>query len=344
MNPIISAITSGFEEDVFPGAVLLAKKGRKRIFEAAGWAYLLPKRLRMTKETIFDLSSLTKPVATTTAIMCLIRDGRLNLNDRLNRFLKVPNDKAAITIQHLLSHSSGLPAWRPYYRKYQGDNIVKRIIKERLIYDPGLRSIYSDLGFILLGRIVEEASCRPLDRYCEDAVFSPLGMHDTSFHPSKQRCAATELCPWRKKVIIGEVHDENAWAMGRAAGHAGLFSTASDLLRFSEEIMRCYSGQDGLIPRKIACQFLKRQPIPGSTWALGWDTPTPGRSASGKFFSRQSVGHLGFSGTSLWIDLSRKIIVILLTNRIHPSRKNEGIRRFRPAIHDLVMGWLMDKA
>lgn len=344
MNPIVSAITSGVEEGVFPGAVLLATKGRKRIFEAAGWACLLPRRIRMTKETIFDLSSLTKPVATTYAIMCLNRDGRLDLRDRLKKFFKVPDDKAAITIQHLLSHSSGLPAWRPYYRKYQGDDIVERILRERLIYSPGLRSIYSDLGFILLGRIIEEASGRSLDRFCEEAVFTPLGMHDTSFHPLKQRCAATELCPWRKRIIIGEVHDENAWAMGRPAGHAGLFSTAPDLLRFSKEIMRCYSGKDGLIPKKIVCQFLKRQPIPGSTWALGWDTPTPGKSTSGKFFSRQSVGHLGFTGTSLWIDLSRKIIILLLTNRIHPSRKNEGIRRFRPMIHDLVMKRLMDKA
>lgn len=338
MNDVVKAMKTGVEDGVFPGAVVLVSKdGRVRFFEAFGWAQRVPLQRRMTKGTIFDLSSLTKPVAAASAVMCLVRDRRVGLDDPIKRFLPVPDDKAAVTIRHLLSHTSGLPSWKPYYRRYRHYEIPFRILGEQLLFRPGSRALYSDPGFILLGRIVENSSGLSLDRFCRESVFGPLRMKDTSFHPPPKRCAATENSMWRHRVIVGDVHDENAWAMGRAAGHAGLFSTARNLLRFSEEIVDGYHGRGTLFPQRVVREFLRRPSLPGSTWALGWDTPTQGRSASGAFFSRYSVGHLGFTGTSLWIDLSRRIVVILLTNRIHPARKNEKIKKFRPMIHDLIM-------
>ncbi len=337
-DSIPASLRGAVETGIVPGAVLLAWRGTRTMVECAGWAQIAPRREQVSTETIFDLSSLTKPVATTTAVMCLVRDGLLHLDDPLARFFRPSERLRAIAVRHLLAHTSGLPAWRPYFRRYRGDQVVDRILRETPLFRAGTRALYSDLGFILLGKIVERASGGSLDRFCDEAVFRPLGMRETTFHPPPERCAATEVCPWRKRLLRGEVHDENAWAMGGVAGHAGLFSTAADPRRFSAEIVRCWSGQGGLIPRRIARGFLTpADRVPRSTWTFGWDTPTPGGSASGRYFSRRTVGHLGFTGTSLWIDLARGIAVVLLTNRVHPTRRNDRIRRYRPIIHDLVM-------
>ena len=202
---------------------------------------------------------------------------------------------------------------------------------------------------MLLAEIVEQISGRTLDRFCQERIFQPLGLESTFFvdltqmwgrrgRPNQEKTAATENCSWRRRVLCGEVHDENAYAMGGVAGHAGLFSTAMDLHRFIAQLGKCYEGKSDYLPQTIVKEFLTRdKTVQGSTYALGWDTPSSKDSTSGDLFSPFSVGHLGFTGVSLWWDLEKRCHIILLTNRIHPSRNNNKIRDFRPAIHDLIL-------
>jgi CubicO group peptidase (beta-lactamase class C family) len=196
---------------------------------------------------------------------------------------------------------------------------------------------------------VETISGTLLDRFCQDRIFGPLDLGCTSFHdltqlktravrPPEGEIAPTENCSWRKKVICGEVHDDNAYAMGGVAGHAGLFSSARDIHSLLARLNRCLRGRDPFLPQALLQEFLsKDETVKDSNFALGWDTPSPSKSASGMCFSRRSVGHLGFTGTSIWWDLEKNCHVVLLSNRVHPTRKNEKIREFRPYIHDLIM-------
>jgi CubicO group peptidase (beta-lactamase class C family) len=209
------------------------------------------------------------------------------------------------------------------------------------VHDPGEAAVYGDLDFIVLGEIVERAAGEPLDRFCARRIYEPLGLTHTGFQPvpfggDRSRFAATELCPWREKVMWGEVHDGNAWAMGGVAGHAGLFASAPDVLRFAEEMLAAERGQSALFPAEVAREFFRRQGIPkGSDWALGWDTPTQGQSTSGGQFSARSIGHTGFTGTSLWIDLEKGAIVVFLSNRVHLVAKRSRFE-LRPRVHDLI--------
>ena len=208
---------------------------------------------------------------------------------------------------------------------------IQKILQEPLAYPPGLQTLYSDLGFILLADIVETRYEQPLDRLFRERVAQPLGLHCTGYRPldgpsslpaSPTAYAATEACPWRARVLAGEVHDENAWAMGGVAGHAGLFATAEDLWHFAHALLETAAGRrDWLPPALLRESWQRHATPPGTTRALGWDTPTPGRSSSGDYFSEQSIGHLGFTGCSLWIDLAQQVTVILCTNRVHPSRQ-----------------------
>ena len=214
---------------------------------------------------------------------------------------------------------------------------------------PGAQSLYSDLGFMLLGEVVEEVTGWSLDRYCQDKVYKPMGLRCTSFvdltllrarrlQPVHEMIAPTEQCPWRKKVLCGEVHDDNAYAMGGVAGHAGLFSSARDIHLLLTRLKRCYRDQDPFLPAPVVKEFLSRDPtVRASNFALGWDTPSAEDSSSGSYFSPNSVGHLGFTGTSVWWDLEKDCVVILLSNRIHPSRASDKIKSFRPYIHDLIV-------
>jgi CubicO group peptidase (beta-lactamase class C family) len=188
-----------------------------------------------------------------------------------------------------------------------------------------------------------------LDRFCQDRIFKPLGLKSTSFidltqvrtrrpQAVEEIIAPTEVCPWRKKVLCGEVHDDNAYAMGGVAGHAGLFSSARDIHQLLSCLDDCRRGENTFLPEGLVQEFLSRdESVKHSTYALGWDTPSENKSASGKYFSLHSVGHLGFTGTSIWWDLEKNCHVVLLSNRVHPTRKNEKIREFRPYIHDLIM-------
>jgi CubicO group peptidase (beta-lactamase class C family) len=356
------------QRGVFPGGVLLVRAGTHVFYlRAFGYRQIEPSRATMAEDTIFDLSSLTKPLATTIAVMLLVRDGKLRLDDRVTRFLHNFGvyGKTHVTIRHLLSHASGLAAWRPFYKDLQQiekrgekvnflgsaaakEYVYEAIGHERLEAPAGSKAVYSDLGFILLGALVEMASGTALDRFYQERVVRPLGLRATSFIdlgmvrsrrivPVTDMIAATERCPWRKRVLCGEVHDDNAWAMGGVAGHAGLFASARDIDTLLCHLRAAWAGQDETLPAALVREFWTRDRVtPGSTWALGWDTPSPTGSQSGTRFSPDTIGHLGFTGTSIWMDLARDRHVVLLTNRVHPSRDNQAIKEFRPLIHDLV--------
>jgi CubicO group peptidase (beta-lactamase class C family) len=354
---------------VFPGAVLLVREGTRVFYlRAFGNRSLEPTVTPMSEDTIFDLSSLTKPFATSIAMMLLVREGKVRLDDRVTRFFHNFGvlGKTHITFRHLLSHCSGLAGWRPFFKeilqierrggriKFLGSHgakahVYQAIHQERLEAPPGTRMLYSDLGFILLGAVIEEVSGMTLDRFCHDRIFRPLGLRATAFidlsllrarrlEPVTEMIAPTERCPWRKKILCGEVHDDNAYAMGGVAGHAGLFSSAKDLDAILCRLKECYRNTNPFIPQRIVQEFWTRdQAIPDSTWCLGWDSPSPANSSAGSYFSQHSVGHLGFTGTSVWLDLEHDRHVILLSNRVHPSRDNDQIRAFRPHIHDLIV-------
>ncbi len=361
-------IRSAVERGVFPGCVLLVNYGGEVVHHKSyGFRSLEPARVPAGTETVYDLSSLTKPLATTLAIMTLVKEHKLKVDDRVTRFFHNFGvyGKTHVTFRHLLAHSSGLPAWRPFFREivqsekqgrvnFVGSQGAKEfafssIHREKPESLPGSRSIYSDLGFMLLGETVEKVSGLPLDEFCYRRLYRPLGLRSTSFvnlaslrtrrlEPVLEIIAPTERCPWRKRVLCGEVHDDNAYAMGGVAGHAGLFSCALDLDRLVTELRSCWEGRDGLLPASLVRMMWTRDTeVQGSSWALGWDTPSASGSSAGTLISRQAVGHLGFTGTSLWIDLERRCHILLLSNRVHPRRDNNLISAFRPMIHDLIM-------
>jgi CubicO group peptidase (beta-lactamase class C family) len=224
---------------------------------------------------------------------------------------------------------------------------VHHILQEPWAYQPGSQTLYSDLGFILLADVIATRYQQPLDRLFHEWVAQPLGLRCTGYRPlagpsplsvSPTAYAATETCAWRARTLVGEVHDENAWAMGGVAGHAGLFASAADLWRFAHGVLESAAGRrDWLPPALLQESWQRHATPPGTTRALGWDTPTPGRSSAGDYFSARSIGHLGFTGCSLWIDLAQQVTVILCTNRVHPTRHAPGITSLRPAVHNLVM-------
>lgn len=356
---------------VFPGAVVLVREGTRVFYHRAfGHRSVEPEVTPMQENTVFDLSSLTKPLATTIAVMLMINDGKIDLGDRVTRFFHNFGvyGKTHITFRHLLAHCSGLPAWRPYYKEilqterrsgrinFVGSHDAKQFVyqqiqRERLDAPVGTETIYSDVGFMLLGAVIEVVSGMALDRYCHSRIFRPLGLRTTAFvdlaqlrarhlEPVSDMIAPTERCPWRKRVLCGEVHDDNAHAMGGVSGHAGLFGSAKEIDTLIGHLRDCYfgRGEKHLVPPKLMRQFWSPEgTVEGSTWCLGWDTPSPSDSSTGSHFSPNSVGHLGFTGTSVWIDLERDRHVILLSNRVHPTRTNEAIREFRPYIHDLIV-------
>ena len=355
-------------DGVFPGAVVLVAKDERIVYEQAfGSRSVVPSKSPMGLDTIFDLASLTKPMATAVALMLLIRERKLRLDDQLTRVIPMYGvfGKSLTTFRHLLNHSAGLPAWKPFFEEIAKSErsgrinfvasraaknyVYEQIHREKPVNPPGRQSVYSDLGFIILGEAVEILTGNTFDRFCQERIFKPLGLRSTGFvdltqlrtrrlQPVEEIIAPTENCPWRKRVLCGEVHDDNAYAMGGVAGHAGLFSSARDIHAFLLRMSRCLEGKDAFLPQSLVQEFLSRETSPGdSTFALGWDTPSTDHSASGSFFSPRSVGHLGFTGCSIWWDLEKICHVVLLTNRVHPSRKNEKIKEFRPYVHDQIM-------
>jgi CubicO group peptidase (beta-lactamase class C family) len=286
--------------------------------------------------------------------------------------------KAGVTLRHLLAHSSGLPRWRPYYALAQADGIAGAsflppesrperaalrvafergkalvrgaVLAERLEAEPGARAVYCDPGFLALGFLLEEVLGGRLAALAEARVFLPLGLGETAYLDglAPEESAAfshgrsfvpTELCEHRHEVNCGAVNDDNAWALGGGAGHAGVFSTARDVARFGQGWLDALRGRRSVVPAAVAGEFARRDGTPGTTRALGWDTPSSEKSSLGRRLGRSgrgAIGHLGFTGTSLWIDVEAEIVVALLTNRIHPTVENERIKAFRPIFHDAV--------
>ena len=333
----------------FPGGVLVVGHRGQVVRSQAFGRYGADDPRPVADSTVYDLASLTKVVGLTSAVMLLVADGRLALEDSVQyhvpAFAGTP-DKAAVELRHLLLHSAGLPAWRPLHLETPDAAQARALAYATPLDTPaGLRYTYSDLGAILLTAVVERAAGSSLDALLADRLFEPLGMSRTRFRPPPAWTAfiaPTERDPWRGRVLRGEVHDENAARLDGVSGHAGLFSTAGDLARFAFWLLdawhgRLPAGAAPWLPQDLVREFTRRQDAPaGSSRALGWDTPSDGSSA-GHCLSPGSFGHTGFTGTSIWVDPERELVVILLTNRVHPTRENRAILRVRPAVADLVV-------
>lgn len=292
--------------------------------------------------TIFDLASLTKVIATTSLAMRHVAAGRLDLEAPLARYLAGwdEGDRRRITIRHLLDHSSGLPAHARLWREAQGRaGYARALAALPLEAEPGVRSVYSDVGFMLLGFVLEDVAGEPLPSQMH-ALTAELGLGALTYLPPdswRHITAPTEVDPWRGRLLIGEVHDENAAALGGAAGHSGLFGTVDAVGRFAQAMLAALAG-DGqrLASLPLAAEFARPSQVPGSSRALGWDTMRP-TSSCGTRLSASAIGHTGFTGTSLWIDPAQDVYVALLSNRVHPTREHVAFRAVRPRVHDAVI-------
>jgi CubicO group peptidase (beta-lactamase class C family) len=356
LRNIEDILECGLLEGAFPGGVLLAAKGGEIVFhQEAGLCSVKPIQELVTKETIFDLASLTKPLATTLAIMKLVDQKKIHLDQSLSEIMRSGSlkEKGSLTPRLLLNHSAGLLAWKPLYSDLVKEEVKdrrsilrRRILKEPLLYAPGKECLYSDWGFMILEWIIEEVSGMPMPRFLNDHFYEPMSFKRTFIYrgelPSgldKNMFAATKDCPLRNRIIRGEVEDDVAYALGGYSGHAGLFATAEELYVLVALLRDHYYGKrDDFLSPEVVQEFFRRQDIvEGCTWALGWDTPSPEHSSSGRYFSSKSVGHLGFTGTSVWMDLEKDVIVVFLTNRTLTADDNQKIKAFRPRLHDLIM-------
>lgn len=337
-------------DSAFPGAVLLvAKDGKIVHHKGYGRFEYGADAQKVDTSTIFDLASVTKVIGTTNACMRLIDEKKLTLRDRVVKFLPGfgRNGKNGITIYNILAHNSGLPAWKPMYQTCRNaECVLDSIYASKLVFRTGDSTLYSDLGFIILGKIIEKITATALDTYIDSIFFRPLGMKTTMYNPPADlipEIAPTEIDTFSEKVgktLRGRVHDENAAVMGGVSGHAGLFSTAHDLAVILEMIRNGgeYDGKRYL-RRSTVSQFTRKQ-FPWSIRALGWDIKKPEHSWAGNLMSEKTYLHAGFTGTSVAVDPKHGVIIILLTNRVFPSRANGKIAEVRPEIHDAVMNAL----
>ncbi|MGQ0764059.1 MAG: serine hydrolase domain-containing protein [Gemmatimonadota bacterium] len=330
-------------DSAFPGAVALVGSRNGVFASHAVGALDWNGTARPDVLTLWDMASLTKVVALTTALMHLTVTGAIDVDAPVQRYIPewTGEWKERVRLRHLLTHSSGLPAWRPLYKEADTRaGAMRLVLGTPLQVAPGQRMVYSDLGAILLGEIVARVSGMPLDRYVAHNIFMPLGMRETMYTPPRSllnRIAPTEIDPWRQRKVHGEVHDENAFRLDGVSGHAGLFSTAADLSRLA----RMYLGNgtvDGvrILDSATVSQFTTLQDSTLSHRALGWETAS-GQNSGGSRMSRRAFGHTGFTGTSMWIDPVNDVFVILLSNRVNPTRENRRIGSVRIALADAVM-------
>lgn len=366
-STIQAALHQAVTDGVFPGSVLAVRQGGAAIDVYTAGRLSTDEAARAVQAaTVYDLASLTKPLSTVTSLVLLMQTGRCQLSDRVDSILPETADSPVGTasLWHLLTHSSGLPGWRGYYerlspaatipatddeRRIAREALLGMIRDEALIYERGTRSLYSDLGFMLLGMIVERCSGMPLQHFFRDRIAPLAGSVQVGFVPAEWAedfsrearrlggdVAPTERDVWRGRVLCGEVHDENAASLGGVAGHAGLFGTAEAVLAVTGAWLQAYHRRPSVLDAVLVNEFARRQAVvPGSSWALGWDTPSPPSSA-GRLLPEVSFGHLGYTGTSVWIDPLHELEIVLLSNRVYPTRKNERIKAFRPLIHELV--------
>lgn len=346
---VYQVLEQGVATGVFPGGVVaVGHQGRLVAVNTAGRLSYDKDASAVQADTLYDLASLTKVVGTTTAAMMLDERGRLPLDAPVARYVPEfaaglqAEAKSKVLVRHLLSHSSGLPGYIRFFLEVKTrPELLERVYSTPLEYEPGTRTVYSDLGMILLGEVIERASGQRLDQFLEKNLFRPLGMTETRFNPPpslRSRIAPTEDDrEFRRRLIRGEVHDENAWVLGGVSAHAGLFSTARELAVFCQMLLNGgIYAHHRFLKRETIEWFTQRQPIPDSTRALGWDTSSEA-SSGGHYLSPRAFGHTGFTGTSIWIDPEKQLFVVTLTNRVHPTRANEKIREFRPRLHDAVV-------
>jgi CubicO group peptidase (beta-lactamase class C family) len=339
----LAVLRQGIEQRAFPGAACgVVHRGKLVACHALGRFTYDPGSPQILPGTIFDLASLTKAVATATMAMVLYQRGLLDLDAPLAgvvpEFLRHDPRRAEVTLRMLLDHSSGLPAYlRLFEAAATREELLAEALGAPLEAEPGTRAAYSDIGFMLLGEALARLADDTLDRFCRREIFGPLAMADTLFRPPpdlRPGIPPTEDDrSFRRRILQGEVHDENASVLGGVAGHAGLFAPAGDLARFAHCLL---SGGPPVLRDTTLSLFTRRSGPSGSSWALGWDTPSP-PSQSGRHFSPGAFGHLGYTGTSLWIDPERQFAVALLTNRTWPDRGSQEIKEIRPRFHDAVV-------
>lgn len=324
----------------------------------------------MKIDTVFDVASLTQLVVTSSLLMKLVSENKLRLADRVSRYVHGfgVHGKSPITVRQLLNHTAGLAAWAPFFEdlinansgsrmgiltsRTARDFIVTAINRSELRYAIGARQIYSDLGLIMLGYLAESLCGMTLEKAAFKHVFQPLRLKSTSFidlslikrrgiHPVTELIAPTEECAWRGRVLCGEVHDDNAWAMGGVAGHSGLFSTADDLFTYAAEMIQCAHGNSQFLDSRTVAQFWYERPeeLDGS-YRLIWDSPSSDNGMIDSGLSSDAVGMCGFTGCSLWLEPAKGLSVVLCTNRVHPSRNNKKIRAFRSALHKAIVSAL----
>jgi CubicO group peptidase (beta-lactamase class C family) len=343
LKPVTEFLDSAVASGAAPGAVLAISSAGERFVYGSGQLGA-DEPGAPGAATIYDLASLTKVVGLVTGAMLAVDQAKLELDAPVRQYVPAfaGAGKERVTVRMLLAHASGLPAWRPLFREARSRAEAFALADTTPLSSvPGTVEVYSDLGAIILTQVLEAIYHQRLDSLLERRVFEPLGMSATGYLPAanrRDRIAPTEMDPWRGRMLRGEVQDENAALMDGVSGHAGLFGSAEDLLTFAEWMIEGWKG------RTVVQDFTRRQNlVPGSSRALGWDTPSPGGSA-GSRLSPRSFGHTGFTGTSLWIDPERRLAIILLSNRVNPTRDNPRWAPVRGKIADLVMATLFEDA
>lgn len=346
-DSLTAVLSRAVHDSAFPGAIaVVGTRDGVMLQLSAGHLDWAPSPVP-DASTLWDLASLTKVVGLTSAMMLLVERGQVDVTAPVQRYLPewTGRWKERVTIRHLLTHSSGLPAWRPLYKEADSPSAAMALaIATPLDTVPGVRMVYSDLGAILLGQVVERVTGQPLEQFLQREVFGPLGMRETMYRPAAAltpRIAPTEVDPWRQRQLRGEVHDENAFALGGVSSHAGLFSTARDLTRLA----RMYLNGGTLDGRRFLAKetidrFTAVQDPDLSHRALGWETAN-GSNSGGHLMSARAFGHTGFTGTSIWIDPERNVFILLLTNRVNPTREHRGIADVRVALADQTMRFLL---
>ena len=354
-----SVLSDAIQQRVFPGASFgVLHPHEQFVIESIGGFTYLPDSPRVHTDTLFDMASVSKAVATSSMAMLLWERGKLDLDEPLGRrvpeFLGASSDaeagvalRSAITARMLLAHCSGLPAYAPLYKTCgTAADLLEACLHMPLEAPPGTQAVYSDIGFILLGHLLEQIAGERLDSFCQREIFAPLGMSSTMYCPPAELRASIPPTAnkqnFRDRILQGEVHDGNCWRLGGVSGHAGLFSNVPDILRLADCLL---NGGSNVFRAETISAFTTRQQMPQTSgWALGWDTPTA-PSSSGTRFSPNSVGHLGYTGTSLWIDFEKQVAIVLLTNRTYPGDEaaaSERMKSVRPQFYDALMrelGW-----